>query len=98
MAIGFTRRSILAAGMAHAAFVSVTGTFVIAPAAKAAEQLELVTWALPSIPDTLFIPHAWTTYTGAIMSLVQEGLLGFGDDLGLENALADRWEEVDPTT
>lgn len=98
MAIGFTRRSILAAGMAHAAFVSVTGTFVIAPAAKAAEQLEIVTWALPSIPDTLFIPHAWTTYTGAIMSLVQEGLLGFGDDLGLENALADRWEEVDPTT
>lgn len=50
MAIEFTRRSILAAGMAHAAFVSVTGTFVIARAAKAAEQIELVTWALPSIP------------------------------------------------
>jgi peptide/nickel transport system substrate-binding protein len=54
--------------------------------------------AQDNIPDTLFIPHAWTTYIGAIMSLVQEGPLAFGDDLALEPASADKWEQVDPTT
>lgn len=98
MAIGVTRRGILVAGMTHAAFVSIVGTFTMAPSAKADEQIESITWALPSIPDTLFIPHAWMTYTGAIMSLVQEGPLAFGNDLGLEAALADRWEVVNPTT
>ncbi|WEX89664.1 ABC transporter substrate-binding protein [Sinorhizobium garamanticum] len=98
MAIGLTRRRILVAGMTHAAFVSIAGTFAIAPSAKADEQIESITWALPSIPETLFIPRAWMTYTGAVMSLVQEGPLSFGDDLALGPALADRWEEVNPTT
>ncbi|WP_324764975.1 ABC transporter substrate-binding protein (plasmid) [Sinorhizobium meliloti] len=98
MAIGLTRRRILVAGMMHAAFVSITGTFAIAPSARADEQIESIRCAQPSIPDTLFIPHAWMTYTGAIMSLVQEGPLSFGDDLALGPALAVRWEEVNPTT
>lgn len=32
------------------------------------------------------------------MSLVQEGLLAFGQDLGLQPAVADKWEAKDPTT
>ena len=98
MVIGLTRRRVIVAGMTHAAFVSIGGIFATAPSAKAGEQIESITWALPNIPDTLFIPHAWITYTGAIMSLVQEGPLAIGDDLALEPALADRWEQVNPTT
>jgi peptide/nickel transport system substrate-binding protein len=82
-------------GVALTAAVVITGTFA---KANAEEQIESITWALPSIPDTLFIPHAWLAYTGAIMSLVQEGPLAFGDDLALEPASADKWEQVDPTT
>jgi peptide/nickel transport system substrate-binding protein len=47
--------------------------------------------AQDNIPNTLFIPHAWTTYIGAIMALVQKGPLAFGDDLALEPASADQW-------
>ncbi|OWV98656.1 ABC transporter substrate-binding protein [Rhizobium sp. R72] len=97
MAIGLTRRHVLVAGVSHAA-VSIAGTFAWAPLATAEEQIGSITWALPSIPNTLFIPGAWTTYTGAIMSLVQEGPLTFGDDLTLEPASADKWEQVDPIT
>lgn len=32
------------------------------------------------------------------MSLVQKGTLAFRDDLALEPASADKWEQVDPTT
>ena len=46
-------------------------------------EIDEIKWALPSVPDTLFVPHAWSTYIGAIMSLVQEGPLAFGDDLSL---------------
>ena len=67
-------------------------------AARAAEPIEEIKWALPAVPDTLFIPHAWSTYIGAIMSLVQEGPLAFGDDLAMAPAVADSWQQVDPTT
>ena len=33
--------------------------------------------------DSLFMPRAWSTYIGAIVSLVQEGLLSFATDLSL---------------
>ena len=36
-------------------------------------DLEEVTWALPDLPDVLLVPHDWTTYSGAVMSLVEEG-------------------------
>ena len=61
-------------------------------------DIEEITWALPEIPDTLFVPYAWSTYEGAIMALAQEGLLAFGDDLSLADAVAESWEQVDPTT
>ena len=61
-------------------------------------ELEEVTWALPGLPDVLLVPHDWTTYSGAVMSLVEEGLLAFGDDLSLQPALAEDYEVVDPTT
>jgi len=61
-------------------------------------DIEEVTWALPDLPDVLLVPHDWTTYSGAIMSLVEEGALAFGDDLSLQPALAQSWEAVDPTT
>ena len=44
---------------------------------------------MPAIADTTFVPRAWSTYLGAIMSLVQEGPLAFGDDLSLIPAVAD---------
>ena len=97
MANGLTRRRVLATGVTLTA-VTIPGMFAIAPSANAEEQIELITWALPSFPERLFIPNAWTTYTGAIMSLVQEGMLTFGDDLALKPASADKWEQVDPTT
>ena len=49
--------------------------------ASAQEPIGEVRWALPAVNDTMFVPRAWSTYVGAIMSLVQEGPLGFGDDL-----------------
>jgi peptide/nickel transport system substrate-binding protein len=60
--------------------------------------IDEVTWALPDLPDVLLVPHDWTTYSGAVMSLVEEGALAFGDDLSLQPAVAERWEAVDPTT
>ena len=96
MANGLTRRRVLATGATLTA-VTIPGMFAIAPSANAEEQIELITWELPSFPETLFIPKAWTTYTGAIMSLVQEGLLTFGDNLALKPA-SGKSEQVDPTT
>ena len=61
-------------------------------------DLTEVTWALPDLPDVLLVPHDWTTYSGAIMSLVEEGALAFGDDLSLQPALAESFEATDPTT
>jgi peptide/nickel transport system substrate-binding protein len=61
-------------------------------------EVDQITWALPSLPETLFIPHAWSTGNGAIMSLVQEGMLAFADDLSLTEGVASSWEFVDPTT
>jgi len=61
-------------------------------------DIEEVTWALPDLGDVLLVPHDWTTYAGAIMSLVEEGILAFGDDLSLQPATAESWEIVDPVT
>lgn len=61
-------------------------------------DIEQVTWALPDLGDVLLVPHDWTTYAGAIMSLVEEGMLAFGDDLSLQPATAESWEAVDPVT
>ena len=66
--------------------------------AKAAEAIDEVTWALPGFPKVLFVPHAWSINTGGIMSLVQEGLLAFDDDLAVTAGVADRWEQVDEVT
>ena len=57
-----------------------------------------VNWALPFLPDTLFVPAEWTTIQGAVVSLAQEGLLAFDDDLNLVPALAESWEQVDDLT
>jgi peptide/nickel transport system substrate-binding protein len=96
MADGFTRRHVLIGGMTLTT-ASAPGVFTTVPSAEAAEQIDSITWALPSIPDKLFIPNAWTTYTGAIMSLVQGGLLTFGDDYALIPA-AGEMVPVDSTT
>ncbi len=61
-------------------------------------DIEELTWALPEIPDTLFVPYAWSTFEGAIMALAQEGLLAFDDDLGLTSAVAESWEQKDDVT
>jgi peptide/nickel transport system substrate-binding protein len=90
-----SRRSFLALASA-AATTAMFGTAL--KSARAAGMIEEIKWALPSLPDTLFVPHAWSTYTGAIMSLVQEGLLAFGNDLSLVPAVSDTWQQVDLTT
>jgi peptide/nickel transport system substrate-binding protein len=89
-----TRRLFLATGAA-ATTVTLSG---LRSRAFAQESIDEIRWALPSVKDTMFVPRAWSTYVGAIMSLVQEGLLGFGDDLGLTPAAAESWKQTDPTT
>lgn len=64
----------------------------------AAGELEEVTWALPFLPDTLFVPNEFTTAQGVVVSLAQEGLLAFDDDYNLIPALAESWEQVDDVT
>src|SRR5262245_11923179 len=66
--------------------------------ASAQEPIDEVRWALPAVNDTMFVPRAWSTYVGAIMSLVQEGPLGFGDDLSLQPAVAESWKQTDDVT
>lgn len=66
--------------------------------ASAQEPIEEVRWALPSVKDTMFVPRAWSTYVGAIMSLVQEGPLAFGDDLSLQPAICESWTQTDDTS
>ena len=96
MQAAITRRLFLAGGSASVAFLSAlagrTGSVL------AAQSIDEIHWGLPSVKDTMFVPRAWSTYVGAIMSLVQEGLLAFGDDLGLEPASAESWKQTDPTT
>lgn len=48
-----------------------------------AQTVDKVTWGMGSISETLFIPNAWSTGNGVIMSLVQEGPVAFGDDLSV---------------
>lgn len=63
-----------------------------------AQPIESITWAMSNIPENLFIPHNWSVDVGAIMSLVQEGPLLFGDDLGMIPGPAESWTLTDPTT
>jgi peptide/nickel transport system substrate-binding protein len=67
-------------------------------AALAQEGVDELRWALPAINETMFVPRAWSTYVGAIMSLVQEGPLAFADDLSLTPGVAESWQQVDDTT
>ena len=66
--------------------------------AKSAGTIDEITWALPGFPEVLFCPHAWNTNTGAIMSLVQEGLLTFDDNLAIAPGVAGDWKQVDDVT
>ncbi|MGH6918188.1 MAG: ABC transporter substrate-binding protein [Geminicoccaceae bacterium] len=66
--------------------------------AAAAAEIEEITWALPHLPKTLLVPHEWSVNMGGVMSLVQEGMLAFDDDLSLTTGVADSWEQVDPLT
>lgn len=67
-------------------------------AANGQETIDEITWALSSVPETLFVPHAWSSSIGVIMSLVQEGPLLFGDNFAMVPGPAERWELSDPTT
>lgn len=87
-------RALVSAASALVIGLAVQGT----PSQARAADIEEITWALPGFPDTLLVAHAWSTYEGAIMSLVQEGLLVFGDDLSLQPGIADTWSQTDPQT
>src|SRR3954464_11904974 len=92
---GLTRRLFLAASSVLAA-AALTGIRP-PPAAAADYAIDEIRWALPAVNDTMFVPRAWSTYVGAIMSLVQEGSLAFGDDLSLQPGVTTA-TQVDPTT
>lgn len=63
-----------------------------------AAEVDEVVWALPGLPDTLLVAHAWSVNTGGVMSLVQEGLMAFDDELAVTNGVADEFEQTDPLT
>lgn len=84
-------------GLALAA-VAAVALLAAGPKPVAAAEIEEITWALPHLPKTLLVPHEWSTNMGGVMSLVQEGLLAFDDNLALAPAVADSWEQVDPVT
>ncbi len=73
-------------------------TETTAAAGTASGDIDEITWALPFLPETLYVPHEWTTGQGVVVSLAQEGLLAFDDDLKLTGALAESWEQVDNVT
>lgn len=79
------------------ALLAVYGSSV-APARAAEAEIDEITWALPGFPNTLLVAHEWNIYNGSIMSLVQEGLLTFDDELALAPAIAESWQQVDPVT
>jgi len=83
LALQLMSASVLATGFARPAF--------------AQERIDKLTWGMGSVPETLFIPNAWSTGNGIIMSLVQEGPLAFGDDLSVQPGVASQ-EFVDATT
>ena len=96
MRAGTVRRGLGAVVMAFAVTIATFGSF--ASPAKSAEMIDQVTWALPDFPDVLFVPHAWSTNTGGIMSLAQEGLLAFDDSLALTTGVAESWKQLDDLT
>lgn len=60
--------------------------------------IEEINWAIANVNETMFIPHAWSVAVGAVMALVQEGPLAFGDDLSLQPGVCDSWDHPDPLT
>ena len=94
MQANLTRRTFMAlsSGMAFA------GTLGLIRPAFGQAAIESINWGLSNLPETLFVPHAWSTANGVIMSLVQEGPLLFGDDLAMIPGPAASWEYSDPTT
>lgn len=84
MRLHLTRR--FALGLMSAATVAVG---LVLPVA-AQDAIDKITWGMGSIPETLFIPNAWSTGNGVIMSLVQEGPLAFGDDLSVIPGVASQ--------
>ena len=77
-----------------AAALAVAG---LASPVLAQASIDKITWGMGSVPETVFIPNAWSTGNGVIMSLVQEGPLAFGDDLSVIPGVASQ-AFPDPTT
>lgn len=88
MAISRTGKLALATAVAATA-----GMMSVAPA----NAIDKIVWGMGSIPETTFIPNAWSTANGVIMSLVQEGPLAFGDDLSVQSGVASM-EYMDAAT
>src|SRR5262245_19635266 len=74
------------------------GGIAMSQSPGALADVDDVTFAIAGNPPSMFIPNAWTTGTGTVMSLVQEGLLAFGQDLSLQPAVADSWDAPDAKT
>ena len=92
--MGFTasRRQFLAN-----ASLAVTSLAIGSARAEAQEIDRFTTGPCPQSAIRCSFRAHWSTYVGAIMSLVQEGLLGFADDLSLTTSVASSWEQTGPT-
>jgi peptide/nickel transport system substrate-binding protein len=92
MSLEMSRRQFVAASS-----LALLGLATGCGAPSRGQGIDQITWALPTLGDSLFVPRAWNTYVGATVSLVQEGLLSFATDLSLTPAVADSWEQVSST-
>jgi peptide/nickel transport system substrate-binding protein len=84
--------------LALAACGGTTGSPGASPGEDNGDEIDQITWAMAGGFNNLFVPRSWSVAVGQIMSLAQEGLLAFGDDLSLEPAVAESWEQTDDTT
>ena len=84
--------------MAMTSGMTLASTLAMIRPAQANGTIAEIKWALASIPESLFVPRSWSTDTGVIMSLVQEGPLIFGNDLAMVPGPAESWSFTDPVT
>jgi peptide/nickel transport system substrate-binding protein len=97
-AVRTMRRGALVASTIITLALTVPFASVSRPAQAQDYPIEEINWAIANVNETMFAPHAWSVAVGAVMALVQEGPLAFGDDLSLQAGVCDSWDHPDPLT
>lgn len=70
---------------------------VIGVAGAASASAQTLTWGLPNLPRTLFVPTAYSTTASWVMVLIQGQMLTYGPNQELEPAIFSSWKQVSPT-